>query len=387
MNILHVFLAFVLLALSVAFGIDRALWPLIFSVLALLALYENRRDPGFRVPFVLSVLFTLYFLFSRFQMVFVPLFFGILLAFLLDPVVSFLRRRARVPRAVSALVLLLVFLFLMLGLVGGLTAQALSQAASLLSSSPEMLQQIFNRLNHFLQETGWLARIGPIDLQEEFFRQLAHQVSQLPARAFSVVNVFVFFLLTLVVAFYLLVDLERLTSWAGRMARQLGVSPRLLQVAGEIQHILHRYFRGQILDATAVGLLTGIALALLHVRFATLLGVLAGVMNLVPTLGFWISFAPALLVGLMEPSPLVGVLKVSAVYGGVQALESSFLGPRIIGGSVGLHPLVIFFALIIGAELLGVLGMLLAVPTAALLKSLLEAYWPQEKEPETADSA
>ncbi len=375
MNILHVFLAFALLALSIVFGIDRALWPLLFSLLALLALYENRRAPGFRVPFLLSVLLSLYFLFARFQMVFVPLFFGILLAFLLDPVVSFLRRRARIPRAVSALVLLLLFLLLMLGLVGGLTAQALSQAASLLSSSPDLLQQWFNRLNRYLQETGWLARLGPIDLQEEFFRQMAHQVSQLPSRVFSVVNVFVFFLLTLVVAFYLLVDLERITAWARALARRLGVGPGTQRVVTELQHILHRYFRGQILDATAVGLLTGIALALLHVRFATLLGVLAGVMNLVPTLGFWISFAPALLVGLMEPSPLVGVVKVSAVYGGVQALESSFLGPRIIGGSVGLHPLVIFFALIIGAELLGVLGMLLAVPTAALLKSLLQAYW------------
>ncbi len=381
MNILHVFLAFVLLALSIAFGIDRALWPLMFSLLALLALYENRQSPGFRVPFLLSVLFTLYFLFSRFQMVFVPLFFGILLAFLLDPVVTFLRQRARIPRAASALTLLLLFLILMLGLVGGLTAQALSQAASLLSASPRLLQQVFDQLNRLLQDTGWLTHFGPINLQEEFFRGLAHQISQLPARAFSVMNLLIFFLLTLVVAFYLLVDLERLTQWARNLALNLGVSPELLHMAGEVKHILHRYFRGQVLDATAVGLLTGIALALLGIRFATLLGVLAGVMNLVPTLGFWISFIPALLVGLMEPSPWMGLLKVVAVYGGVQALESSFLAPRIIGGSVGLHPLVIFFALLIGAELLGVLGMLLAVPTAALIKSLLETYGPLAHQP------
>ncbi len=374
MNILHVFLAFVLLGLAVVFGIDQSLWPLLFSLLAFLALYDNRREPGFRVPFLLSILFSLYFLFSRFQMVFVPLFFGIFLAFLLDPVVSFLHRRARIPRVAGALFLLLLVLILFLGLAVGLTVQAVNQAASLLSATPTLLQQTLDRLSRYLQNTGWLSQLGPVDLQAEFLKGLAHQISQLPARVFSVVNLLVFFLLTLVVAFYLLADLERLTTWTQNLAVRLGAGPRWFDTARELKRILHRYFRGQVLDATVVGVLTGISLALLGIRFATLLGLLAGLMNMVPTLGFWISFLPAVLVGLMEPSPLLGLVKVSAVYGGVQALESSFFGPRIIGGSVGLHPLVIFFALIIGAELLGVLGMLLAVPTAALIKSLLETH-------------
>jgi len=202
---------------------------------------------------------------------------------------------------------------------------------------------------------------------EEIIRTLFKRTLALSKGIISIVGSLFLIVLTFIVTFYFLKDYKKLKSWIVKSIEREKV---LLRFIDEVALILRRYFRGQIIDATIVGILTGGALAILGINFPLLLGFLAGIMNLVPNLGFWLSFIPALFVGLMEPSPLIGILKVSLVFGGIQLIESAILVPKIIGGSVGLHPLVIFSALLLGAKLLGPLGLFLAVPVAAVLKAV-----------------
>ena len=119
-------------------------------------------------------------------------------------------------------------------------------------------------------------------------------------------------------------------------------------------------------------------LAILGVPSALLIGVIAGLCNLVPYIGMAISIVPALIVALTMPSPLDGLLRVGGVFVVVQFIDGSVTGPRIVGGSVGLHPVVTMLALAFGGAVLGFAGLLLAVPLAVLFKMLgarlLERY-------------
>jgi predicted PurR-regulated permease PerM len=140
----------------------------------------------------------------------------------------------------------------------------------------------------------------------------------------------------------------------------------------EYDRSLGTFFRGQLLEATLVGVLTAIGLAVLGVPSALLLGVIAGLCNLVPYIGIAISIIPALVVALTMPSPLDGLLRVGGVFLVVQFLDGLVTGPRLVGGSVGLHPVITMLALAFGGALLGFVGLLLAVPLAVLGKMLGE---------------
>ncbi|MCF6192585.1 MAG: AI-2E family transporter, partial [Candidatus Hydrothermae bacterium] len=142
--------------------------------------------------------------------------------------------------------------------------------------------------------------------------------------------------------------------------------PGMREFMDEFMLLMRRYFRGQLTLALILGTFVGTSLELLGVRSGILIGALVASTNLIPNLGFWISILPALFFGAMEPSPVAGLLKVSVVFAANQLLEA-VISPRILGGSVHLHPLLVLLALLLGGKFLGFLGMLLAVPVAATL--------------------
>ncbi len=145
----------------------------------------------------------------------------------------------------------------------------------------------------------------------------------------------------------------------------------MLQFISEYDESLGRFLRGQVLEATLVGTLTTIGLAILGVPSAVLIGIISGLCNLIPYVGFVLALVPALLVGLTMPSPVGGVLRVVAVYAVVQFIDGNVTGPRIVGESVGLHPVVVMLALALGGAVLGFVGLLLAIPIAVLVKQIM----------------
>lgn len=363
------FVGLTLVALAVVFGLPPSTWSFVFAGLAVLVLYPLRASSTLRWLFWTSVVFLMFFLFTRFEVIFIPLGFGILITFILDPIVTRLER-IRIPRPVSSFATVLLFALLTLFLIGVVVYQAGNQAAYLVSVLPSQISQWRASLETYFRERHLWEFLTQMTVSTNVLENIARQIGELPLRLFGVANYLFFYLITLVTAFYLLIDRRRILAFVWRWLERREYAQTVEPLMQEIGQILRRYFRGQLLDATLVGVLTGLLLFLFRIKFALLLGFLAGLMNLVPNIGFWASYIPALLVGMMDPAPLWGVIRVSIVFGGVQLMESVVFAPRIIGGSVGLHPLVILFSLLIGAKLLGILGMLLAVPVAALLKAL-----------------
>lgn len=210
-------------------------------------------------------------------------------------------------------------------------------------------------------EDAYMIVIGRVErLLEEFAARLASAFVGLLSQVFSLI-------LAPFLAYYMLRDAEALaqaaTAWLPERPRQ-----HVLELGRRISRVLAGFVRGQLIVSAAVGFAVAAGLSLLGVRYAAILGLFAGLADVIPYFGPLISAVPALALGLME-SPLTA-LWVALLLVAVQQLEGSVLGPRIVGERVGLHPLTVILSVLVGGELLGVTGMFLAVPAAAALKTV-----------------
>jgi predicted PurR-regulated permease PerM len=178
--------------------------------------------------------------------------------------------------------------------------------------------------------------------------------------------------LALVISLYLLVDGPRFRE------RSLAIIPprhraKAVFLQDNVSRVLGGYLRGQLTLALIVGVLAGVGTALLGLPYAVVLGVLAGLFELVPMFGPILSVVPAVLVALFMPFPTV--VWVVLFFLAIQQVENNVLAPRISGHAVGLHPLGAMFALLAGFQLAGLLGGLFAVPLAGVLWVLLGAAY------------
>lgn len=168
------------------------------------------------------------------------------------------------------------------------------------------------------------------------------------------------------VLFYLLLDWAALVERVGRL-----VPPRMRPLAhdflGECDEVLGQYLRGQLLVMLALAAYYTVALAMAGFDLALPVGLFTGLGVFIPYLGFGLGLVLALLAAVLQFGGWYGVLAVAGIYGFGQVLESFFLTPRLVGERIGLHPLAVIFALMAFGQLLGFVGVLIALPAAAVL--------------------
>jgi predicted PurR-regulated permease PerM len=138
-----------------------------------------------------------------------------------------------------------------------------------------------------------------------------------------------------------------------------------------INQILRGYLRGQLMVALILAVLYSVGLSIVGVRFGFLIGLLTGLLSFIPYVGFLTGLILSLVMALANWSGIPHLIGIAVVFGLIQVLESFLITPKLVGNSVGLSPLIILLALLIGANVLGLFGMLLAVPTAAFFKIVL----------------
>ena len=366
-NIAFFVSALILLILSIYLGFPLEDLAIIYSGLAAYLFYLARENPTANTLFVIALSFFLFLLLSKLKNVLFPFGLGLLIAFLLSPTVDRLEKY-RIPRVITSILILSIFL----GVITLITLYVAHQFSRELGIFTEKLPGFLLKLR-----SQALERFSKYDVFKRIFENLpdigtimGEFIKRLPSfyKSATVVATYVFyFILSIIVTFYTLVDYNKIKN---RTFELFVRNERAHAVFTEIAEILRKYFRGQLIDAFIVGLLTAAFLGILGIDFFIIIGVFAGLFNLVPTLGFWLSYFIAIMLGLLEPSPLSGVFKVTLVFVVVQLLESTVISPKVIGGSVGLHPLIILVSILIGAKFFGPLGFLLAVPTAAVIKGL-----------------
>lgn len=235
----------------------------------------------------------------------------------------------------------------------------------LISLFIDQVQLLFTNFAVYLNRAAEVVGIRVSASQVQSF--LTSESSAIGRNAFSVTQkVFggVFSSITIfVVSFYLLLDHDNIKH---RIASLFPVEKKegILEVTTQIEEKLGAWIRGQIVLSLFIGVLTYLALLILGIEFALPLAVLAGILEIVPTLGPVIAAIPAIIVALTI-SPTQALI-VAIAYFGIQLLENNLLVPRIMQKAVGLNPVVIIIGIIIGGKLLGVPGALLSIPFMSL---------------------
>lgn len=311
------------------------------------------------------------------------------IAYILDPAADALERR-RVPRGVAVAILLVPVLSgIALALVFGVPA-LLAQAGELVGQLPGALTRAadwvqaqrvrLEQLRLPFVSGAAVAEQLPLDearitafIQaqwQDILGRAWHAVLGMGRGVGFVVTLIGYLVLTPVLVVYLLRDFNRITA---RLTELVPAArrDRWLGLAREYDTLLARFLRGQVLAALIVGVLTWVGLLIVGFPYSGLVGAIAGVFNLVPYLGLVVSIVPVLVIAILSGSFLAALAKAAIVFFVVQLIDGSVTGPRIVGGSVGLHPVWVILALAIGSFFFGMVGLLLAVPGAVLVKLLL----------------
>lgn len=367
--------------------------PLVLPLL-LLALWPLRGRPGVRPAMAIAVVLTLFWGLKLYGGLLGPFLLALAVAYLMAPAVARLERRRIGRGAAIGLVAIppLAALVLLLILAG---PQVWAQAGALVSALPRFATTVLAFLSDFrtrleglpfltLEQRSWLHELDAQQLAgllqenaQAVLGALGEWGLAFGRRLGTLLGFLGYLVVTPVVAFYLLRDWQPLLTFLEELIPP-SRRPAIVEFIEEYDDSLGKFFRGQLIEAALVGALTGIGLALLGVPSALLIGVIAGIFNLIPYIGLAISAIPALVVALTMPDPVTGLLKVGGVFLVVQFIDGSVTGPRIVGGSVGLHPVVTMLALAFGGAMLGFAGLLLAVPLAVLIKMvgvrLLQTY-------------
>jgi predicted PurR-regulated permease PerM len=298
-----------------------------------------------------------------------------LLAYALAPVAKLFERF--MPRFLAILITYLVVLSGLGVLLYFIVTTAIQQISSLTQFVESSLTP--NGLGQLTPLEQLLSRFGISQSQLATFRQqILGQVGGVASSAVPVLIGFFNFLLDMVLiavlSIYLLVDGSRVTRWL-RNNMPAPQQERANFLLDSLQTIVGGYIRGQLLLSALVGFLVGIGMAVFHVPYAVLLGVLAFILEFIPILGVIISGAICVLIALTQ-GWLIAVL-VLAYFTIVHVIEGDVVGPRIVGKAVGLHPVVSIAALIAGSELFGLWGALFASPVAGILQALVVAFWSE----------
>src|SRR3989344_778044 len=295
------------------------------------------------------------------------IFVDLVLASAFDPWVDWFQKK-KIPRSLSILIIYVV-LFALITFAFILIVPPISKEVIQLSENfPLYYEKIANGIQSF--QTG-----GNIDAQEQLQKGLNSLGENLPGTLSNVVNtLFDVFggifsvLLVLVLTFYF-------TAQEGAMKNFLQTitpskaQPYLMRLYGRIQVKLGQWLRGQLILSAVIFTLTFIGLTILGVPYALILAFIAGLFEIVPMIGPWMSAIPAVFFGFLQ-SPLMGI-SVVVLYIVIQELENHLIVPKVMSKAVGLNPLIVIIAILVGMKLGGIVGALLAVPVATALSVFL----------------
>jgi predicted PurR-regulated permease PerM len=309
-----------------------------------------------------------------------PFFAAALLAYVFNPLVGWLAR-ARLPRVVAVIVVFAV-IFAAIGIAVAVLVPVLERSvAGFAVRLPGYLA---------LVEQEWLPRVQawlgqPLDADalkqtvqahwQEIGAWLRGALVHITRSGLGVVGLLVNLVLIPVVTFYLLLDWEELLV-AVRGLLPAGIAPRVVAMARETDAVLASFLRGQLSVMAVLATYYSVGLWIVGLDLAMPIGVTAGLVSFVPYLGFLSGIAASLIAAYVQFHEPLMLAWAAAVFVGGQLLEGLFLTPRLVGSRIGLHPVAVIFAVMAGGQLFGFIGILLALPTAAVLKVWL-AHLPE----------
>jgi predicted PurR-regulated permease PerM len=305
-----------------------------------------------------------------------PFVVGIVVAYFLDPIVARLQRlgmsRTWATTAVTVLAMLIT-----VGVAMAILPPLFGQLQALIVNMPDYTVKLAARVLPLIDPVREKLDLPKLSLQElqaevaqragQLLAILGAVASQVAQRGIALVNLLALLFITPVVTFYLLRDWEKVVD-AIDGALPLDHADTIRKLVRESNQAIAGYLRGQALVCIALGSIYAIGLSVVGLQFGLVIGLIAGAISFIPFVGTFVGAVMALGMALVQfPPDWMGVVKVAVVFLVGQTLEGNVLSPKLVGDRVGLHPVWIMFALLAGGSLFGFVGVLIAVPTAAVI--------------------
>lgn len=331
-----------------------------------------------------------------------PLLFGIIIAYLLYPITrgleTFLKQnklykleKASTRRIIAIMITYILIIGIFSGLILGIyfmiggqisnntTIINMTQHISLYlksnSFSTESIKGTLDKLDN-----SFIDNIKPYIISEIIYlqRYVESNLGNMTSYIMSIGSGVATFFIALVISIYLLKDSEYFIGlWNKLYYLVFGKSilgNKIIYVFRVVHEVFAKYLRGQLLEAFFVGVLSAIALSIVGIDYAFVIGIIAGISNMIPYVGPIIGTILAAIMGLLSGTPIKILYSIVAMLV-VQQIDNNLLAPKIVGNSVGLHAVFTMMAILIGGNVGGLLGMLLAVPVAASCKVLFNNWY------------
>lgn len=340
-----------------------------------------------RIILILAVIFAVCVALYALRSVLLPFVVGIVVAYFLDPTVNRLVKYVKISRSLATILVLGIFLLILLPIIAVLGSMIFSQIGDFLSNLPEYVENCMQKLKNWLENMQeYIPAIAQDNWeglwqehQGESVKSAVNLIKKIVQNGFAVVNVLSLLLISPVVAFYMLRD------WHDFTGKALALIPKkhqknVVDGVNAVNRIVSGYLRGQLLVCVVLGCFYSLGLWVIGLKLGLLVGLLAGMISFIPYVGSISGFLMAIVLAVTQYGTLPEILMVVAVFGMGQFLEGNFLTPKLVGENIGLHPVWVMFALLSGGALLGILGMIIAVPVAACIGVLLRFMIRQYKE-------
>jgi len=334
------------------------------------ALFEKTNKPF--IKFILlfaGIAFTLYFFYIFFDLIFL-LIISIFLALIFNPLVKFIENRG-ISRLLSVLIVFViggvVIVFGFSVLIPKIAGQINMLSDSItIEKTESIVKQIEESLNTYLP---FFNSEGFVEKTESFFSSIFYDtfnnITNILTSIFSVLAIAV---IVPFMTFFLLKDSKSIVKGI------VNIMPNKYfefsyDVINKISHQLGRFVRGWIFDAFVVGLLAAIGLSILGIKNSITIGFIAGAGHLIPYFGPLIGGLPAIILSLIQFGDLSMLPQIVIMFAIIYSFDNGYLQPNIFSKSTDIHPLMIILLILMGSQLMGVIGMLLAVPTATVIKT------------------
>ncbi|MTI82949.1 MAG: AI-2E family transporter [Firmicutes bacterium] len=331
-----------------------------------------REKKYYRIALLILLLaMGIYFLFLV-RGIFLSFLLAVTLTYVLNPVVSAMEAKGT-PRVIAILILYAVLIIISTSLILYGMPHIIKQLNQMVNVVPEYTEQV-KEFSQSIQKQYAQAGIpesirNVIDERISWIEETLLELAQRTVEGLTGIAGYIFnIVLAPILAFYLLKDVELFKEKVVK-AIPFWAREDMLILGSDVHQVLNRFIRGYMTVSLIVGGLTWLSMSILGVEFPIMLGLFAGLTQIIPYFGPVMGALPAIALGLLTSKWLA--LKVIIAFFVIQQLEGNILSPKILGDQVGLHPLFVILVLLAGGQLFGLMGMILAVPVSAMLKVIL----------------
>lgn len=309
-----------------------------------------------------------------------PVFWALGISYVLNPLMKFFQKKLKLKRIISIILCYVIVIGLITALFTIVIPMVANNVKDLLDNFDTYSAQVTDYFNSHIITTQWYDDFGMdevlnMDNISGYFGDIPNLLNGVLNGTFDFVVSFFGGLFKIAVGFiiaiYLLLDKEKFQLGVKRIFYGMANEKRADQTMlffNDVNKIFSRYIIGKTIDSMIIGILCFIGLVILNAKYAALLAIIVGITNMIPYFGPFIGMIPAGILTLFY-SPIKAIWVIIFIFG-LQQFDGYFLGPKILGDSVGLSPFWIILGILVGGSLMGVLGMLLAVPIVAVLQMI-----------------